>query len=190
MWSHTRGEWVGSIFPIPPTVAWAVHALKYVNVASKSHVWVLACSLPDGLPILYGTFPDFLCSYFETLWGTRSQGKSNPSSIADISWHCTDRKTLAKPQVEINFILLHLSAAASYIGAFGPFGLGSFGGPDGLSWEAWFCAVMMKDCHSTSKSGGTVPRPFDSLWRLNGRADMGAPGNWETEGLHRPHCQI
>lgn len=103
-----------------------MYALIHVNVASKSQIWVVACSLPDGLPISYGTFPDCLCSHFETLWVAQSQGQSNPSAIVEMLWCCADGKTIAKsqPEVEINCILLYLSGAASYTGAFGPFGLG------------------------------------------------------------------
>lgn len=166
-----------------------MYSLIYVNVASKSHIWVVACSLPDGLPISYGTFPDCLCSHFETLWGTQSQGQPNPSAIVDMLWCCTYRKVIAKsqPEVEINCILLHLSAAASYIGAFGPFGLGYFFRLDGLSWAAWFCTVMVKDSHSPTKSDGTVAH---LLWRLSGPADVGALGNWETGGVHEPRYLI
>lgn len=192
VWSRTRAERVGSICPVTLTVTWALHALKYVNIASKSRVWALACSLPDGLPITYGTFPDSLCSYLETLWGTQSQWKCNPYAIADISWCHTDRMTIAKsqPEVEINCLLFRLSAAVSYIGAIGPFGLGHFFRPDGSIWGAWFCTVVVKDSHSTAKSDGAVVCLFNTLWRLNGPADVGAPRKWETGALRRPHYHI
>lgn len=47
--SCSKAEQVGSICSVPPTITPAVHPLKSGNVASKSHVWVLTCSLTDGL---------------------------------------------------------------------------------------------------------------------------------------------
>lgn len=121
-------------------------------------------------------------------------GKTNPPAIADVSRCCTDRKTTAKsqPEVEINCILLSLSAGESYMGPSGPFGSGHFRGPGGLSGEARLCAITVEACRPTVQSeDGTAARPFESLSTLRGPAGprhLNVNPDQPEEGIERSVC--